>query len=122
MVNHWCSTKGKSLQDSFIAEMLNAQITIDFSRKVVEIIRKRQPKFSHMDEWDPNEVLRIREFNKDIECGVNLFVTLKNLYKKEFNDIEAVESAIKATADIMSDTMLVKFGWVKEECNGTVYT
>ena len=113
MVSHWCSTEGKSLKDSFIAEMLNAQIAIDFSRKAADIIRKRYPRLSDSDSWDPNDVEQIRFFNKDMECGVNMYITLKDLYQKEFNDFDKVEALIKATASIASDDMLVKFGWVK---------
>ena len=115
MVSHWCSTEGKSLKDSFVAEMINAKIAIDFSLKASDIIRKKYPRLSDRESWDSNDVEQIRHFNNDMECGVNMYVTLKGLYQKEFNDFDEVEARIKATASIASDDMLVKFGWVKEE-------
>ncbi len=111
MINHWCTTEGKDLKESFIAEMLNAQTEIRFASKAADIIRDRQPAFSYSDEWDENDVCHIREFNKNIECGIELYCTLKSLYSKAYDDIDMVEQAIKVAADNISDTMLVKFGW-----------
>ena len=107
--------KKLTLQEKLMVSMLSEKVEVVFASKVTEIVRKRQPKFTDMDEWDPNEVSTIRSFNENIRAGVQAYCALKRIYESEFDDIEQAEKVIKLAADAYATVMLEEFGWIKEK-------
>lgn len=104
------------LSDKLIAEMLDEKAKIKFACEVTEIIRKRQMKINpHMENWDKNEVLRIKDFNSGMETAVHTYVTLKRLFESEFGAeaTEKVEKTLDVLAKELSDHALKTCGWVK---------
>lgn len=116
MLTHYIDIEDKNLQESIIALMLNAQVNLEFDGKVSDIIRDRQMALNgvHHKDWDQGEVLRIKEFNKNIEIGVTVYETLKRLYKKGFSNFDALEDTLKESAKEAANYALIKYGWIKE--------
>ena len=113
MIGALLDLEGKSLKGKFLAEMANAKAEVLFYSKAADIIRNRQPR--DMEEWDPNELCTLKEFNKTVEIGVNVYCTLKRIYVTEFDDIEDTEKVVEIAADALSEVMLDKYGWKMEE-------
>ena len=115
MIDALLDLEGRSLKGKFLAEMANAKAWVMFYSKAAAIVRNRQPKGTGMEDWDPNEVCTIKEFNKNVEVGVNVYCTLKRIYVTEFDDIENAEEAVEIAAEALSEVMLDEYGWKKEE-------
>ena len=113
MIGSLLDLDGRSLKGKFLAEMANAKADALFYSKAADIIRNKQPR--NMEEWDPNELCTLKEFNKNVEIGINVYSVLKRIYVTEFDDIEDTKEAVEIAADALSEVMLDKYGWKKEE-------
>ena len=116
MLTHYIDIEDKNLQESFIALMLEAQVNLEFSSKVSHIISDKQMALHGIksEDWDQGEILRIKEFNKNIEIGVTVYTTLERLYKKAFSNFDFLEGTLKESAKEAANYQLVKYGWIKE--------
>lgn len=114
--------KDKPLKERFFMCMYCAKAQSKFDAKASEIISQRQRELhGFFEDWDENEVSRIKSFNESMKAEIGTYCTLKMLYKSEFDDIEAMETIIDKMAEEIADEMLVKFGW-KEKGADNVHT
>lgn len=101
--------KTMPMQRRLLVNIVTYQSELDFYSQAAEILRKRNyRKF----EWDVNDRLKIREYNRNIEECVSTLSLLKDLYMSEYDDYSLLETIIKESAQSLTDHKLKKFGWV----------
>lgn len=106
--------KALPLGDRLLVDMISEMSMAKFANKVVDIIVKQCGE--KYNDIPADEMVRIREMQKNFEAGINAYCALRKVLKSidEDTDYEQLDNSIRQVADKMADEELVKCGWVKE--------
>lgn len=109
-------SKGKSLKDIMIFDMISAEYEALFARKVMDVIIERNDDDINTWEYPVNDRLTYFHMQADFESGIKTFCEIKYLYEKIYGKLsEESERAIRESANQLAEKMIVKNGWRKEK-------
>lgn len=109
--------KAMSMMHRILYDMVSYEANFIFADTIIHILAERNPNYHD----DPNDLLRIREFQADRETSFTGKWYLQRLFESEYGELtDDAKENIKTTARELANIPLVKFGWIKEKETTTV--